>query len=125
MESYLADDSADMISLDEFQLFMLMFADDTVLFSYSSRGLQILLNKLKIYCLKWNITVNTTKTVAMVFKLGNRLEHVDLYYDNVRLNVVSKFCYLGVVLSANGKFYGAKIVIRASTTCSIYVELLI
>jgi hypothetical protein len=36
----------------------------------------------------------------MICILGNRQEHIDVYYDNTRLDVVSKFCYLGVTLSA-------------------------
>jgi hypothetical protein len=44
----------------------------------------------------------------MIFKLGNSFEQVGLYFDDIRLNVVSKFCYLGVVLTGNGKFYHAQ-----------------
>lgn len=72
-------------------------------------GLQILLNKLQRYCNKWNITVNTrTKTIAMVCKLNNRKEQFGVYYNNIKLEVVNKFCYLGVVLLSNGKFYNAQ-----------------
>ena len=55
-------------SNNDIQLFMLLFADDTVLFSYTIEGLQALLDKLKTYCDEWGIQVSIDKTVAMVFK---------------------------------------------------------
>ena len=42
-------------SIAEFQKFILLFADDTLLLANT---LQLLLNKLKVYCKKWNITVH-------------------------------------------------------------------
>ena len=48
--------------IDQFQKFILLFADDTLLMADSHSELQILLNKLYIYCKKWNLTVNTGKT---------------------------------------------------------------
>ena len=44
----------------------------------------------------------------MVFKQGNRPEELDIYYNGKRLNVVTKFSYLGVTLSCNGSFYQAQ-----------------
>ena len=63
------------------------------------QGLQILLNKLHVYCNKWGIHVNVDKTVAMTF---------EFYYNNQKLKNVNKFTYLGVTLSSNGKFYQAQ-----------------
>ena len=105
MSSYINDSDADMITLNEMQIFLLLFADDTVLFSYSVNGLHILLNKLHEYCKAWNITVNASKTVAMVCKLGARMDKVDLFYDNKKLDTVKQFTYLGVTMSSNGNFY--------------------
>ena len=102
------EDDADMLTLDEQLMFLLLFADDTVLFSYSIEGLQKLLDNMKTYCDKWGITVNTDKTVAMVFKKNNRSETFDIFYDNFKLQIVNKFTYLGVTLSSNGVFYQAQ-----------------
>jgi len=79
-----------------------------VLFSYTKPGLQILLNKLHTYCNEWGITVNTDKTVCMVFKKCKRVEQFDMFYNNNRLTVVQKVTYLGVTLSSNGLFYQAQ-----------------
>ena len=105
ISSAINDNHIDSLSLDEIQIFMLLFADDTVIFSYSKEGLQILLNNLHDYCTEWGISVNIDKTVVMVFKSGNRPTSVDLFYGNDILKNVSSFTYLGVTLTANGKFY--------------------
>ena len=94
--------------IDLFQKFILLFADDTVLISESILELQELLNKLSSYCKKWNIMVNTDKTKAMLFKSSNRPESFDIFYDNVRLENVDSFIYLGVCLSSNGSFHKAQ-----------------
>ena len=78
---------------------------NTVLFSETPEGLQLLLDKLCGYCCKWGITVNADKTVTMTFKQGSRIDAHDFYYNDEVLKKVSKLTYLGVTLSANGKFY--------------------
>ena len=75
------------ITLNELQIFLLLFADDTVLFSETPEGLQLLLDKLHTYCSKWGITVNVDKTVAMIFKQGNRIDTHDFYYDGELLKI--------------------------------------
>ena len=42
MSSYLQTDSLDYLSIDDLQIYIVLFADDTVLFSYTKPGLQIL-----------------------------------------------------------------------------------
>ena len=103
---FIQDDDA--FTLNDLKIFILLFADDTVLISYTPHGLQNLIDQLQAYCTKWGITVNTDKTVVMVFKQGNRVENIDMYYNGKRLNVVAKFTYLGVTISSNGNFYQAQ-----------------
>ncbi|MCU7801013.1 MAG: reverse transcriptase family protein [gamma proteobacterium symbiont of Lucinoma myriamae] len=100
-----SSNNEDLLTIDHIQIFLLLFADDTLLLSESKQGLQNLLDKLHLYCTKWNVTVNIEKTKVMVFKNGTRLENVDFYYNNMKLEMVKKFTYLGVIISSNGKFY--------------------
>lgn len=100
------DDNSDII--DQFQKFILLFADDTLLLAESKLGLQLLLNKLCMYCEKWNLTVNTNKTKVMIFSRTNRHEQVEIFYNETLLEIVSTFIYLGVNISSNGKFYQAQ-----------------
>jgi len=91
-----------------------------VLFSYTKPGLQILIHKLHTYCNEWGITVNTDKTVCMVFKKCNRVEQFDMFYNNNRLTVVQKFTYLVVTLSSNGLFYQAQNVLTYQSIKSLF-----
>ena len=106
--SQLYDDSIDTFNIDELQLFVLLFADDTVLFSYSIDGIQKLLNNLCNYCNYCVIKVNTEKTVVMVCTTGTRNYPVELFYDGIELNVVNSFNYLGVTITPNGNFYNTE-----------------
>ena len=89
MYENLVVNDGDAFTLNDLKIFILLFADDTVLIFYTPEGLQNLINQLHRYCCKWGITVNTEKTVVMVFKQGNRPEELDIYYNGKRLNVVT------------------------------------
>lgn len=49
MQQHLDSDDVDAVTIDDIRIFMLLFADDTVLFSYSADSLQTLLNNLYNY----------------------------------------------------------------------------
>ena len=86
-------------------LLLLMYADDTVIFSESIEGLQEMLNCLNIYCYKWNLCINTDKTKVIIFCNGGIIRDNEKWYlgDN-ELEIVNEFNYLGLVLKFNGKF---------------------
>lgn len=56
--------------VQELSLFALMYADDMILFSESTKGLQAMLDTLLLYTCKWGLTVNIAKTKIMVFRNG-------------------------------------------------------
>ena len=45
----------------------LLYADDMAILSLSSDGLQTSLDKLKVYCYKWHLELDTTKITIIVF----------------------------------------------------------
>ena len=86
---------------------LLMFADDTVIFSETRDGLQAGLNSLYDYCIKWGITVNAIKTKIVVFRRAGRLSVKDIwYYGNQAIDTVSSFKYLGFNITSGGSFAG-------------------
>lgn len=103
MQESLDANGCGMFDIDNVNLFSLLYADDTVLFSNSEKGLQLLINKLQIYCEKWQIEVNVEKTKAMVFHTGNRMVKSAVYYNGVLVQIVKNFVYLGVNFFINGK----------------------
>ena len=52
------------------KLFVILYADDTVLMAESSADLQNQLNSFQDYCSIWKLKVNTDKSKVMVFSRG-------------------------------------------------------
>ena len=84
-------------------LSVLLFADDMVLVGNNEVELGNLVNKVKQYCDKWQLEVNVNKTkVVVVSKDGSEVAKVK--YGQSELECVSKYCYLGMVFSADGRW---------------------
>ena len=81
------------------KLFLLLFADDAVLFSYTKEGIQTLLDKLEYFCDESGIKVNMGKTVVVICQKGPPCKEIYLYYKGEKLQLVKQFPYLGVSLS--------------------------
>ncbi|MCG7875034.1 MAG: reverse transcriptase domain-containing protein [Candidatus Thiodiazotropha endolucinida] len=93
------------IDIGLLKIFILLYADDIVIFSSSSDGLQSGLNYLESYCSRWKLKVNTSKTKVMVFRKGGMLpRNINFTFDNAVIDIVSKFTYLGVVFTSGGSF---------------------
>ena len=61
-------DLQNIFSINELKLFLILFADDQVLFATSPNTLQLLLSDLETYCQLWGLKINTNKTKAMIFE---------------------------------------------------------
>ena len=58
---------ADGIDIGVVKLFLFLYADDIVLYAHSPDELQSLLETLQKYCIRWKLTVNTSKTKIVIF----------------------------------------------------------
>ena len=85
-----------------FNLFIIMYADDTVLFADSRAKLQQILNCYIEYCEKWKLYINPEKTKVMIFRKNYSKPNIKVYGKN--LEVVNHFKYLGNTFSKNGRF---------------------
>jgi len=84
---------------------ILLFADDMVLIGKSVEELQTSLTNLFNYCEKWGLEVNTEKTKTMVFRKRGPIKNTEKWsYNNIELQNVDNFNYLGVVLNYTGGF---------------------
>ena len=90
-------------NIDYYTIFMLLFADDMILIAKTPQGLQMLLNKLYIYCNEWHIEVNTQKTKTVIFCNRKSNINVNFNYGNNEIEIVDSYVYLGVYLNYNGK----------------------
>ena len=91
-------------TINELKLFLILFADDQVLFATSPETLQSLLTDLENYCQLDGLKINTNKTKAMIFEKGRRSHH-DFYIYNSVIELVDSFKYLGITLFKNVNWY--------------------
>jgi hypothetical protein len=93
------------VELQLVNIFLLMYADDTVLISETPDGLQSMLDALYSYTKEWNLTVNIDKTKILVFRNGGKVNDKEKWtYDGKNLEIVNTFNYLGMLFNFNGKF---------------------
>ena len=105
LEIYLQTRPDSGLCINEINIMLFRFADDMVIIGDSPEELQAILNKLHDYCSKWGLEVNTVKTKIVVFRKRGRLyanEH--WIYNDIGLEVVNDFNYLGVVFNYTGSF---------------------
>ena len=77
------------LTIDDVQLFLLLFADDAVDFSQDPKTLQSILNDIENYCISCGLKLNTNKTKIMIFEAGGPT-HYDFTYTLNRNSVVRK-----------------------------------
>ncbi|MCG8047974.1 MAG: reverse transcriptase family protein, partial [Candidatus Thiodiazotropha endolucinida] len=106
IESDFIHKGAEGIDIGMFKLFLLLYADDIVIFANDKNNLQSSLDILQNYCTRWKLKVNSQKTKVMVFRKGGRLsENLHFYYDGNELEIVNKFVYLGITFTTGGSFH--------------------
>ena len=93
------------LDLDLFKIFMLLYADDIVVFANNAEQLQAGLDVLSEYCARWKLKVNVSKTKILVFRKGGMLpRNLVFTYDSEPLEIVKSFKYLGIVFTTGGSF---------------------
>ena len=105
INDYLRKDPHVGISIYQFYMTLLLFADDMVIVCDNRLGLQRGLNILYDYCSDWGLEVNVEKTKCMVFKKGGRMNKLDKWtYNGTDVETVNTFKYLGFLFGSSGKF---------------------
>ena len=104
---HIFDDSCEPVDLHEKQINHFLYADDLVLLSSSSDGLQNCLSRLQNFSKTKHLTINTAKTKAMIFNYSGKLFKHDFIINNTRLEIVHTFCYLGFDVKTSGVVSGA------------------
>lgn len=93
------------IHIADVKLFLLLYADDSVIFAESAQGLKESLVYLSEYCNRWGLKVNVDKTKVVIFRKGGPLKREDRFtYNECELAVVSEFKYLGITFTPGGAF---------------------
>ena len=82
------------VDLSMLKIYLLLYADDIVLFSESEQDLQFGLNILDEYCEyeRWKLTVSTDKTKIMIFRKGGRHNrNIGFTFNGKNIEIISKF----------------------------------
>ena len=93
---------------DEFEiylrLYVLLYADDTIILAESAPDLQNALSGLHDYCDKWELKVNLTKTKIVIFARGKVKKYPIFKFGDKQVEVTEDYVYLGVTFNYNGSF---------------------
>ena len=89
------------------RLFTLLYADDTIVLAESAEELQKALNAVNLYCIQWNLTVNTSKTKIVIFSKKKVTDFPAFLFGHSTIEVVDDYTYLGIIFNYNGSFQKA------------------
>ena len=109
------------LDVDMFKLYMLLYADDIVIFANNAEELQLGLNFLSEYCTRWKLKVNASKTKVLIFRKGGTLQRNLIFlYEDQPIEIVSSFRYLGIVFTTGGSFSEAQTTLAGKAQKAIF-----
>ena len=85
-------------------LFVILYADDSLVLSDNPKDFQDMLNIFNDYCIKWKLKINTDKTKAMIFGDYARNRPVSFNIAGDEIETIKEFKYLDVLFTKNGRF---------------------
>ena len=62
------------------KLFLLLYADDTVIFSETKEDMQHALLEFEEYCYNWKLQVNASKTKIVIFSKEDRIKMYSSFF---------------------------------------------
>ena len=80
---------------------ILIYADDVLLISDSPDKLQIMLNELSDWCVKWRMSVNKSKSNILHFRPNNcaRRLNTEFMFQNIPPQTMSHYRYMDLELN--------------------------
>ncbi len=99
------------------KLFVIMYADDTVILCEREDGMKQALDALNIYCNEWKLRLNCNKTKVIVFIRGRQnLSDYEFEFDFENIKVVTDYKYLGVLFHYNDRFRKGEVELKEAGT---------
>ena len=86
------------------KIYVLLYADDTIVLAESAEELQKALNAVYEYCNNWMLTVNISKTKVVIFSNGKVTLFPAFLFGHDIIEVVYEYVYLGVKFVYNASF---------------------
>ena len=91
-----------------YKLFVILYADDTVILSENKDGLQKALDIVESYCEIWKLQVNVNQTKAKIFCKKKFQHNFGFSLQGQVLEIVDTYSYLGVIFKYNSTFFRNK-----------------
>ena len=95
LETYLNDKNCTYINLYDhdmtmyLQMFVLLYADDTVLLANNVKQFRKILTEYNSYCKDWGLKINVDKSKIMIF--GRSTPVLKFHIDNSEMEIVKQF----------------------------------
>lgn len=90
------------------KLFVMLYADDTIIMSETKEGMQNALNVFEHYCQMWKLEVNVEKTKIIVFSKRKVKQNMNFHISGKSIEIVNSYTYLGTIFNYNGNFCSAR-----------------
>ena len=90
------------------KLFLILYADDTVLMSETQEGSQKTLTAFENFYNNWKLKLNTSQTKVIVFSKRRFRSNFIFNIYGQPIEVQDSYSYLGVTLNYNGNFNSAR-----------------
>ena len=101
------------------KLFVMLYADDTVILAETADDLQNDLNTYALNCETWKLTINSSETKSVIFARG-RLPNYNFRLNEDEIEIVPNYKYLGVIFSTTGSFLGAQKHIASQANLAVF-----
>ena len=98
----------DPVVLNNRCLSSLQYADDLIVISQTSEGLQKSMDNLNTYCKKWKLSININKTKYMAIEKKKSKNPTKINLGDTPLERVDNYTYLGIDITSNGTFTTCK-----------------
>ena len=90
------------------KIFIMLYADNTVIMSETEEGLQQALLDFEQYCDLWKIKLNTQNIFFFIFSKRKYKAQRSVKLCDENIDIVDSYTYLGVVFNYNGNYCTAK-----------------
>ena len=109
------------LTISDLKLWLMLYADDTVILWETSAGLQESLDLMYDYCELWKLYLNVDKSKIVVFRKGGQLGRDDhWFYGDSYIDVLNSFNYLDVTLSYTGSFAVTQQTLASQATKAVF-----
>ena len=82
--------------------YLIIFADDIVLFTTDAKTLQLQIDKLAHYSYTWGLKINVNKTKVCVFEKRKQNRNCEFLINGEIIEIVDNFTYLGIKFTYTG-----------------------